>query len=228
MCNESHYDHGCASNGEKQLPTRVIDVGKAQNPENLHLHVTREGERGKYIALSHRWGNGSFLTTTVNNLNDFRKRINFTQLPQTFQDAVVVTRRLGIRYLWIDSLCVIQDGDGMADWIKESRRMEEVFSSAYCTIAATSATGPTKGFLVPRPTTRSVRLSDVDDRGLHVYISEVNENFLQDVDEGELNRRAWVLQERALSCRTIHFTERQTYWECGSVIRSDCLVQMVR
>jgi hypothetical protein len=171
---------------------------------------------------------------------------------------VEVTRALGIQFLWIDSLCIIQDDP--EDWERESKRMEKVFASAYCTIAATSAKNSSEGFLrrkpvqkheclldgqtvdesdththnvakayglhsaPSRPAPQCVRLSDRNtDNEFHIYATTSSENFGQDVEEGILNSRAWVYQERALSRRTIHFAKSQTYWECGSIIRSECL-----
>lgn len=72
---------------------------------------------------------------------------SLSELPKTFQDAVKVTRELGVLYLWIDSLCIIQYGDGGEDWKRESGRMENVFSYAYCTIAATATVDANSGFL---------------------------------------------------------------------------------
>jgi Heterokaryon incompatibility protein (HET) len=232
ICDESHHDHALAKE-DKPLPTRVLDVGDDINPD-VRLYLPRkaeegkEGERGRYIALSHRWGNGDKkpLCTTKTNLEALRKGIELDQLPKTFQDAVKVTRQLGVRYLWIDSLCIIQDDDD--DWICESRKMEAVFASAYCTIAATSAKESTEGFLIPRSVEPPIRLQDPDDSQLYAYVSRIDENFDCDLEEAELNQRAWVFQERALSCRTIHFTAGQTYWECGSVICCETLIQMIR
>lgn len=85
--------------------------------------------------------------------------------------------------------------------------METVFSSAYCTIALTSASDWKVGFL-ERGKVKSYMGTDVD--GFHIL-----------VDNGPLNRRAWVLQERALSRRTIFFTTQQTYWECGNGVRCE-------
>jgi hypothetical protein len=174
VCNESHDDHALASREVKVLPTRVLDVGDIENPNRLRLYLP-EGKQGRYIALSHCWGQITPLSTTKSTIEDLRIGIEFDQLPKTFQDAVVTTRKLNVQYLWIDSLCIIQDND--EDWIRESGKMETVFASAYCTIAATSAKNSTEGFLVPRSVKRSVRIQDSEDSQLYAYVSEVGEKF---------------------------------------------------
>ena len=215
---------------EKELPTRVLDVYSPENQSKLRVYESKEKKYGKYMALSHRWGEDEHrrpLSMTKANRHRLLKSINFGDLPKTFQDAVDVTRKLGIRYLWIDSLCIIQDIE--EDWEKESRRMEDVFANAFCTIAATSAKDSWDGFLVSQSVKQSVKLVDRSvDPPLSVYACEVGGSFKTDIGSGGLNQRAWVLQERALSPRTIHFTTAQTYWECGSVIRCDNLLQMVK
>jgi hypothetical protein len=91
-------------------------------------------------------------------MNELCKEIKIIQLPKTFQGAVEVTRELAIRFVWIDSLCIIQDDPD--DWARESKRMKSVFTSSYCTIAATSAENCTKGFLDRQSLNMSVMLSD--------------------------------------------------------------------
>lgn len=224
-CNDSHSDHGYDSAKDSELPTRVLDVGDSENPERLLLHVTK-GEPGKYIALSHCWGDAIPLRTEKETIAAHCKAIKFENLPELFQDAVIVTRELGVQFLWIDSLCIIQDDE--EDWQHEAKRMEKVFASAYCTIAATSAENSNEHFL-PRLGKKFVKLVD-NSTGtpFSVYACEVGGSFNDDVEDGVLNKRGWVYQERALSPRTIHFTATQTYWECGSVIRCDNLTQMAR
>ncbi|KNB16432.1 hypothetical protein FOXG_14799 [Fusarium oxysporum f. sp. lycopersici 4287] len=132
--------------------------------------------------------------------------------PSTFRHAIEVTRALGVPYLWIDSLCIVQGPDG--DFDTEAKRMETVFSSAYCVIAASRANGTSSGFLWERPEREAVRLDGYLTND-SVYVCEAIDDFQHDVIEGALNKRGWVLQERALAPRTIYFTENQTYWECG-------------
>jgi hypothetical protein len=178
---------------------------------------------GKYLALSHRWGaptqHRKFCTLT-SNIEDYKKGIAIDEMPKTFQDAIAITRSLGVPYLWIDSLCIIQDNE---DWDHESRLMERVFSSAYATIAATCSSGTEDGFMKPRPDRQCVRIGRENSA---YYVCEAIDNFHDDVDQAALNKRGWVLQERALSRRTIHFTERQCYWECGDGVRCETLTRM--
>ncbi|KAI5924516.1 HET-domain-containing protein [Camillea tinctor] len=133
------------------LPTRVIDIGPLDGSEAPRLLHTA-GKRGAYIALSHRWGQARMLKTERSNLSAFQKRLPTDQLPKTFRDAIAVTRRLAERYLWIDSLCIVQDDRD--DWEKEAKNMGAVFEQAICTIAAVDAiddeTGLDRGLFLPR------------------------------------------------------------------------------
>jgi len=202
-------------------PTRLLFVGGRDADEVKLVQLTSPVE---YIALSHRWGDPSptdkekYSTSDANyeaRLGGFR----FSNLPKTFQDAVLVTRELGKQYLWIDSLCIIQGDE--SDWDRESKRMQDVFASAYCTIAASSATGWDEGFLQPKSGHSS--LQHIFERQL--FASD-NVHFENDVEKAQLNQRGWVIQERVLSRRIIHFTEKHTYWECGEGVRCENSTKM--
>ncbi|KAF1960095.1 HET-domain-containing protein [Byssothecium circinans] len=180
-------------------PTRVIFVG---DPNNLTL-VKERLQGGDYLVLSHCWGpltdqdKKQFCTTSEN--YEARKRgFSFDEIPKTFQDAVLVTRALHKQYLWIDALCIIQGPGG--DWDSEAKTMADVFACAYCTIAVDSAHGWGDGFLKPLSDPPDVRV-----RGTPSTLT-CTCDFNEDVDEGALMKRAWVLQERVLSRRIIHFT----------------------
>lgn len=223
MCDEGN-GHACNPPLEGPLPSRVIDVGTESNPV-LKLHCTTCSERTRYLALSHRWGSPpahEAFYTTRRNFAKFRQNIKPTDLPATFKDAVRLTRLLGVRYLWIDSLCIIQDDD--EDWHAKSREMEDVYWNAYCVIAASRARGNSDGFLHPKLQRKVVPMRT--ETGDTYYICENIDKFKEHVIDGELNQRGWVLQERALAHRTIFFTDRQVYWECGNGVQCETLTAM--
>ncbi|GAB1316952.1 hypothetical protein MFIFM68171_07162 [Madurella fahalii] len=198
-------EHDCSKDrrsfGENPvLPTRVLDVGDRQS-HRIRLHD--EEEKAKF-------------TTTAETVDARYQVISLDDLPQSFRDAVRVTRELGLRYLWIDSLCIIQGPDG--DWETESVGMQAIFQDAYCTIAANSASDSTKGFPSRASSAHISCIAVPYSSHGPVYVCEAIDDFHRDVERSVLNQRAWVLQERALSRRTIHFTDRQIYWECGNGI----------
>ncbi|KAF2787744.1 HET-domain-containing protein [Melanomma pulvis-pyrius CBS 109.77] len=221
-CDQSH---SCVPRNTTFLPTRVLDVGDEHSSSVRLTCIDREHTvSGKYLALSHRWGSpttNTLFRTLKSNLATFKKAIEVAHLPKTFQQAVKISRKMNIQYLWIDSLCIVQDD--AEDWDRESERMEQVFSSAYATIAATCASGTHDGFLKKRPERQSVKMAKGDSS---YFVCEAIDNFHKDVDQADLNKRGWVLQERALSRRTIHFTETQCYWECGGGVRCETLTKM--
>jgi hypothetical protein len=222
-CDQTHQ---CYPDDIAFLPTRVLEVGDIGSRTVRLVCATRgHTSPGKYLALSHQWGSPyehERFCTYTNNIDEFKQGIIVSDLPRTFQDAVNITRNLGVQYLWIDSLCIVQDD--VHDWEMESKLMEQVFSSAYATLAASCANGTHDGFLKPYPERRCVSLEASS--GAPYYLCEAIDDFLVDVDQGELNKRGWVLQERALSRRTIYFTEKQSYWECGGGVRCETLTKM--
>ena len=214
------------------LPTRLIDVGTEGNIKPRLVETLKEKTHGTaYVALSHPWGDTDayppFSTVRTDNgthrdINTFKNALPYDELPATFKDAVNCTRALGIRYLWIDSICIIQGKDG--DFGQEAKNMETVFSGAYCVLAASRAMHQYDGFLKHRRQRKFITIQRQEEEPF--YICESIDDFSRDVIEGSLNKRGWVLQERALARRTIYFTETQTYFECGKGIRCETLACM--
>lgn len=219
-CDEEHI----CTERRGTLPSRVIDVGIVDDHSPVRLVETSDGPvvTGSYIVLSYVRGMSRFLTLTVRNIDDLKTGIAYAALPTCFQDAVRVTRALGVRYLWIDALCIILDDSN--DWLAESARLEAVFSNAYCRIAATSDTSIVDGLLGPRQPRDAVKIPKSN--GTPLYVAEDVDNFHSDAENSALGSRAWVLQERALSRRTIYFTSTQVYWECGNGVVCETLAQM--
>lgn len=152
-CRSSHSLTDKSAEETTVLPTRVIDVGDLkENGPKPQLFISKKAS-GQYIALSHRWSKDIATKLQSDNLSRYQKGLPVNDMPPTFQDAIEVTRQLGFRYLWIDSLCIIQDDE--ADWSYESRKMGTIFEEASCTIAAVDAVddnGVDHGLFLPRDT----------------------------------------------------------------------------
>lgn len=213
--------HNANERSPRRMPTRLIDVG-VPSDIMVRLHKTAEGKTGNWAALSHPWGTGHHYLTTPENLDSHMNGVPLESLPATFKDAIAVTRAIGLRYLWIDSLCIIQGADG--DFDEESIHMEDVFSGAYCVIAASCATDNYSGFL--RPTLPRDVVTLCRENEALFYVCQMVDDFKSHVLDGALNSRAWVLPEHALARRTIFFTEHQTYWECGQGVRCETMTTL--
>ncbi|KAI9643121.1 hypothetical protein NHQ30_008856 [Ciborinia camelliae] len=223
-CNTNHGDV-CALKDDKThvLPTRLISVA---HPSKLKIIVTADiphdplSGRIRYVALSHKWGDmPAEAVTRRENLAQRKKKFLTQELPLSFKNAINLTIALGCTYLWIDALCILQDDDG--DFAEEADKMQTTFSGAYCVLAACSAQNARDGFLKYRDPIQPEWLKIGN-----FFLSSVTNDFVRDVLHSPLNRRGWVLQERALARRTIYFTENQTYWECGDGVRCQTLTKL--
>ncbi|PVH80460.1 HET-domain-containing protein [Cadophora sp. DSE1049] len=147
-CTASHDKTKCPAPDAKDLPTRLIDVSPPNEPNHTRLVLPVEGEKCHYLALSHCWGPsviGNRLTTTEATLKSRLQSIPLSKMPANFRDAAIVTRKLGYRYLWIDSLCIIQDS--REDWEIESGNMGNIYTNADLTLAAAAAKDSDGGML---------------------------------------------------------------------------------
>ncbi|KAK5626679.1 hypothetical protein RRF57_002394 [Xylaria bambusicola] len=220
-CDQSHKcrQHRIENRHNKYTPaTRLLNVSPSSNPDDLRLDVSKVGT-DRYIALSHCWGQSDLdrlppHCTTKDNVKRRQGKFKLSELPKTFQDAIEVTRELGVQYLWIDSICIIQGRHG--DWEQESKRMDQVFASAYCTIAATSAENSNSGFLGRQVDHDGIYVQGPE--GRRICVSTNVADFDNDINGANINKRAWVMQERFLSPRTIHFGKNQVYGECGEEV----------
>lgn len=222
-CSALHAE--CRHESDTKLPTRVIDVGLAENSQQPRLIVTNN-DVGKYVALSHCWGSlmestaGNYARTLRVNLETMQHGIPLKMLPQNFQDAIVIARKLQLRYVWIDALCIIQDDP--ADWATEAARMNEVYGSAHLTVAATSAMSSTDGFLKRSVDTACSIPYYKDIHGdpagylflAYMQMGGDQGSWSDNVDNSRWNTRGWTFQERLLSRRVLHFTNRKIFWEC--------------
>ncbi|KAK4078188.1 uncharacterized protein Triagg1_3204 [Trichoderma aggressivum f. europaeum] len=205
-----------------QLPTRILDIGPL-NQESVSLLETN-GQRGKFCALSYCWGpeGTQTLVTTRDNINDHLNGIPFNSLPKTFQDAIIMTRQLGIRYLWIDSLCIIQ-GD-KDDWTEESAKMAGIYHNAYLVIAASGAANPKEGcFSTKRrcPTTVEVPYYLAEGQTAGSLKLSMRIHGDESPEFGPLCQRGWVLQEWYLARRVLHYMPDGISWKCKMLESSE-------
>ena len=174
------------------------------------------------MTLSHCWGTAKVMKLLKSNLASMSHSVPLESLSKTFQDAVAITKRFGVRYLWIDSLCIIQDS--VEDWRQESALMGEVYKNSFLNIAATGAVDGTEGCFFnrnPAPL-QSTRVEMPVEKLVHpprivkcpFYLVNHRPSWKERLEEAKLNRRAWVLQERILSPRVLHFGRQQIFWEC--------------
>lgn len=200
------------------LPTRVLDV-----KSNGMVRLFETGNlRGVYACLSHCWGDGQPLKTTLvpDTLTLFQEGIEWQHLPKTFQDAIVVTRRFSIQYLWIDSLCIIQDDQ--RDWQIQSARMADIYQNAIVTIAGSASSGPHEGlFRVAEDAHIDRSLSSRTDGEAFDNI-RTRKALSHDAAQLPLVQRGWVLQERLLSPRCLHFGTNELIWECMELLLCEC------
>jgi hypothetical protein len=211
---------------QTRLPTRVLDV---DCPQGIRLQ-SGLGLTDRYCALSHCWGSkGSPLKTTRANFASHESTIDEDELPKTFCDAIKLVRYIGIRYLWIDSLCIIQDSK--EDWQRQSAQMASIYRNAHLVVAATQASDGEVGCFVDYPDCSScVALPAEPDGDIDIYLMAEPKHFY-DKDSTQSARamrmnpllsRAWCLQERLLSRRLIHFAREELVWECQEQRLCDC------
>ena len=226
----------------------------SQEPKLILASRISTGSSQSYAALSHCWGGAPLaqiggpispssiqtyadgrpnnvtigprpLTTLAENIEDRMKNIPMSILPRTFQDAVKITRGLALRYLWIDSLCIIQDSK--SDWEREAAQMADIYKNSYVTIAAESSQDSHQGILKERQFEFSpVKVPFISKRHNlqnSMFIRPALDDWETNMSEpkSKLSSRAWVLQESLLAPRTIHYGMQQMLWEC----RSHCLAE---
>ena len=208
------------------LPVRMleIDLDGCEPIERIRLRCDVRPTR--YATLSHCWGPDlrTIPRLLQKNLADRVQEIMLEALPRTFTDAVVCAYRLGIKYLWIDCLCIIQDSK--EDWLQQSAIMTEIYSNALINFAATASSSCDGGLF------RSRSYSDVNPCIVDPHFAMkpgflyhcVDSDVWRDVKDGVLNRRGWTFQETLLAPRTLHFTETQIYWQCESLRASEIYV----
>jgi len=143
-CSETHKSCRPVQNQEA-LPTRLLEIQLGSSKLELKL-VEIHGLTGLYFALSYVWGlPGNVFRTTQNNCSSLLQAIDPSSPPSVILDAVVLTRAIGVRYLWVDSLCIIQDD--ASDWEREALAMATVYNRASLVISATLSQDSSYGII---------------------------------------------------------------------------------
>jgi hypothetical protein len=224
------------------LPRRLIDLSQGATivildvPEWTILGLCTAAELSKYCTLSYQWGTAPHTCVLSDSFSTLLE-MPFSPMPQVFKDAITITRALGIRFLWIDALCIVQpaaSGDD-TDWRIEGPRMGIICENSTLTLAATCANGTDDGILAKLGNSvhaaapcRIIDMSQPDasvvsssspqrnnNRQRYVSLDICEPSFFRCVSTSPLNARGWVMQERALSHRLIHFTQHGMFWECS-------------
>ncbi len=217
-CAQKHHD--CRrQRAERLIAARYIRIEYTEDGElklKLKLYTTSEEDRSvQYCALSHCWGGVTdILTLNSANIEDLKSHIDIRLLANSFKDAITLTKTLGINFIWIDCLCIIQDSK--KDWLQESARMGHIYENATCTIMAAAAIDPHGGLFHKRdplaysPFLIAGSLSD----GLFVLPPGSKGKMEEVLNEAHLQSRAWAFQESYLSSRKLYFGPNGMYWSC--------------
>ncbi|KAI0111151.1 heterokaryon incompatibility protein-domain-containing protein [Nemania sp. FL0031] len=227
-CYKNHDQ--CKDQLSTTLPTRVLDV--THHEDFVFLSEPQETQTGSYVALSHTWGGDVPLQTTTRTFNLFKDGIRLDLMPQTFRDAVFMTRLLRCQYLWIDSLCIIQDSK--EDWAWQATQMAAVYGNAHVTIAAVSSENSHSGlFCQHKPTEakHTIMRTGGSGRDVIVDVRPILEHLcyyesmpygLPPGARGSLLTRAWCFQEYLLSPRVLLFTDWEILWICRTRAECNC------
>ncbi|KAF2621208.1 HET-domain-containing protein [Macroventuria anomochaeta] len=217
-CSNQHHRY-CSVKTKSQLPKRVLELTEG----SFHLRENLNNEE-MYACLSHCWGStGPSFTLTKDTFELLKAGMSSAELPRTFREAIELCLRLGIRYLWIDALCIIQQDKD--DWKEAAATMASIYENAFVTIAATRSSDSEGGcFSRLQGFSQATRL---ESSGLYACkrrpddFPRASYSLLSEKGLWPLLCRAWVFQERLLSTRVIHFTDYQVVWECQSMQESE-------
>jgi hypothetical protein len=210
------------------LPTRLILIESMLDEQPKLRLVEDLIEDRPYVALSHTWGPKQNFTTTSLNIATMKTNIDWHVLPQTFKDAIRLCADFRYSYIWIDSLCIIQDSQ--EDWETESADMKDVYRNADLVLAASSSNGDDEGFLNVRDD--SLEHDDltvlakftIDWLGstYGVHVSEGEDHYMRTFTGGPLSQRGWAYQERLLARRYLSFNTSEAHFECQTAWRCEC------
>ena len=213
------------------MPTRFIDLkGHPKLVETAHHHDFAKQQQTKYITLSHRWTQGCTAKLLKSNVQDLKQKLDYLVLPQVFRDTMFMAKRIGIFYVWIDALCIIQDDED--DWQKEASQMGTVYQNAYCNFGATAAAtvkAPVEsrrsGLFKNREMGAITRVDISRYNHTRTYcVIPLETSLASSLSVEPLLDRGWVFQERLLSPRSIFFGKVLS-WECPELLATETFLE---
>ncbi|KXX76935.1 hypothetical protein MMYC01_206153 [Madurella mycetomatis] len=224
-CVRRHEKCKAVSGDGTWYPSRLLDLTRVNGTEPPSeqivclIETAKVTPAGRYTTVSHRWGPTEQLQLTRHTYPQLAEGILLRSLPQLMQDVIFVSLELGIRYTWIDLLCIYQDEDNIVDWQRESTLMNQVYSNTFCNISAGDANGCLESLFRPRDTDTflpqvielKIGHHDGETQLFRIYDDSY---WHRNVSRALVNKRAWVLQERFLSPRVLQFDKHQVLWEC--------------
>lgn len=198
----------CRAQVPQPLPKRLVTV-RSDGRLVLTEHLD---EIGHYLALSHCWGSvdTTFSTTSENFAQRASTGFQSSEMPRNFRHAIEFMRRLGYDYIWIDSLCILQDDQ--EDWACEASKMAQYYNRALLTLAVADAMTCHVGFLYDRKHHTSPGIGG-EDQHYYCFRDVLQDEFALNL-KAAINQRAWTLQERLVSPRVVSFTREQLLWYC--------------
>jgi hypothetical protein len=207
-------EHTCGHDQTGFRPTRLVELVSEQA---IRVVPSRAHDlQSKYATFSHCWGKAKTLKLLLSNLSELESGVAVSDLPTSYREALIVCHRFGFRYIWIDSLCIVQDS--IDDWKREAATMKDVYGSSALNISAAAAAENSEASFASRDIASIPALEitlNWDDYNKQNYIM-VSEDIKDVVDASPLRSRAWVVQEVWLTPRNLSLTANQLWWECGS------------
>ena len=207
----SQSTHANCQNLSAKMPTRFLQIGTDNSQRSLRLLNSQSLGSARYAALSYCWGGEQSVTCTNFTISKFQAGFLVSNLPATIQDAVTVCCELGVPYLWVDALCIIQDD--FNEKTIEMSKMPYIYGNAFVTIAAASPRRVEDGFLNERAIPSPVSAFTLPFRCHDDVLGSVTILIL-DITPEPLDERGWTLQEGLLSNRILEFGTRSTRWYC--------------
>ncbi|KAK6065122.1 heterokaryon incompatibility protein [Seiridium cupressi] len=225
--------HHLCQTGESTSPKRLVDLALYHRGELKIVEISPRSNY-RYATLSYCWGDGVSFKATKSNIHDLTAGFSVIHLPKTISDAIEIAYRLGLTYIWIGSLCILQDS--LEDWEDQSAKMGQIYKESHITIASSSAESASESFLKTRPWAESENVTITHRHGEviiaarpcclrgHHNVYRLDDTWLRD----PLDFRGWALQEKVLSTRYAAFSPEELQWQYNTVHDCECQVPTTR